>query len=128
MIWIIITLTLIWIISMIIKGSENWRNKIVEKRREKKCLDGNHKWGDSYDVQPDKQKSLVNQLWNTSQDPNSTFSNYSKYLIEKINTGEIIPKEHKCQWCGLETWKTEFDFDRINISETRNQKIDQLLR
>lgn len=113
---------------MTIKGSENWRNKIVEKRREKKCLDGNHKWGDSYDVQPDKQKSLMDLLRRTSQDPDSPNSGFSKYLIEKINNKGIVMKQHKCQWCGLETWKTEFDFDRINISETRNRKIDQLLK
>jgi len=113
---------------MIIKDSENWRNKIGEKRRVKKCRKGNHKWGEDYDLTPNKQKSLMNQLWNTSQDPNSSFSNYSKYLIEKINSGEIIAKEHKCQWCGLETWKTEFDYNKISLSETRNQKIDQLLK
>ena len=57
----------------------------------------------------------------------STDNKYIQFLYNKFLKNEYILKNHKCDWCGEKQWTWEYDFDKINIQNVRDRKIDQIL-
>ena len=124
MITIIIYLFIIFIIITLVSSTCNyiWENKFQKKWRQHKCNRNNHNWGDSFDMNISDKGNILNLMKSNLNSP------LIQFFYDRFIKNEYLLKNHTCYWCGKTEGTWEYDFDKINIQENRDIKIDSILK
>jgi hypothetical protein len=113
------------IIPEVIEGI--WVKYFQKKWRAKKCLKNNHNWSEDYDMTDKERKDIYSLLNSAAQNKTNPFCGLAELFVNNINKGGYELKNHKCHWCNKETWTITYNWDKLNIEETRDKKIDEIL-